>query len=239
MSAVRKAVPSAVPSAVVPLRQTAEGIAPYKESAETADYPGANPVVLVHGREVSPAGNRYWDTSGSAESTANGDFAPSIPGPSAIPARVEPMTFGGSVSESDALMGIVKGEQAPNQDALDVWTQASQRLDNNGPQSTNNTGQMTSFPSPDGETWRQNDLGTQSRMQGFTMTAPGALGFNMQQDVPQPQAANSLPPNSGAPNDSVFGAIWQGTGSTVVNANTAPSTTNAAPAPAYAPLGWG
>lgn len=239
MHAVRKAVPSAVPSAVVPLRQTQEGIAPYRESHETADYLGANPVVLTHNEDVSESGNRLWGSTSGTESTYALDYAPSIPAASSLPQRVMPVDFGGSVSASDRLMPAVTSQQAPHADAHDLWEQHSQRLDNNGTQSTNNTGQMTSYASPDGETYAQVNLGDQSRMQGFTMTAPGALGFDMQQQVVTPQPASSLPRNSGAPNDSVFGAIWQGTGSTVVSVSDVPATSQAAPAPTYAPLGWG
>jgi hypothetical protein len=239
MSAVRKAVPSAVPSAVVPLRQSNEGIAPYKESTETADYLGANPVVLINGDDVNPAGAHYWGSTAGTESTSAEGFAPSIPGPSALPSRVEPLLFGGGVSASDSLVTQVQGEQAPNQDTLDQWTQTSQRLDNNGVQNTNNTGEIVSYPSPDGQTWKINDLGTQSQMQGFTMTAPGASPFNQQQSIELPQAPSNLPPNSGALNDSVYGAVYQGTGNTVVNVNDVPNTVTSAPAPVYAPLGWG
>lgn len=239
-TAVPKAVPSAVPSAVVTLRQSDQGIAPYRESQEKADYPGANVRVLSHGEDVNPAGNRDWGNStSSVESTYSQDFAPSIPGPSDLPSRVQPFLFGGSVSQSETLMRTVKGEQAPNADVSDTWVQDSQRLDNHGLQSTNLTGQMTSYPSPDGETWKVNNLGTQTQMQGFTMTGPASHAFNMQQDVVTPDVRNSLPANSGALNDSRYGLVSAGGSSNVYAVNNVPNTTTPAPAPAYAPLGWG
>jgi hypothetical protein len=239
MSAVPKAVPSAVPSAVVTLRQSDQAIAPYKESHETADYPGANVRVLTHGEEVSPEGNRHWDTTSGTESTYSQDFAPSIPGPSTVPSRVEPMLFGGSVSESESLLPALMGHQLTYVDANDTFVQEAERLDNHGVQSTNLTGQMTSYPSPDGETYRVNNLGTQTRMQGFTMTAPAQHAFIMQQDVPMPEVRNSLPANSGGFNDSVYGLVSAGGTSNVYAVNNIPSTTTPAPAPTYAPLGWG